>query len=305
MEFSIPDFNWKSDDPASADATIRSSVRLLAEAAGRRELRCLVGDSRERWSDRMQVAEHAHAFFDEWFFQLRGKCEFAFSPFERTTILAGDALLVPRGVPHWETAGDAADGGFANLVLVLGENSATLHLALPSADDSEYPEVYRMLQMPGDQFYRGISKAVRNAGDPAVSGLLMEALFRRMEIDVGAAGDRSAPPLHHLAERAKRLIDNSRADQWYTVAALAGELLCSPNYLSSVFHQSYGITLKEFLIRNRLENAQTMLLSGRLNASEVAAACGFQDAAYFARIFRRRFGCTPSQLSKRADGVRR
>ncbi|MDD4818159.1 MAG: helix-turn-helix domain-containing protein [Victivallaceae bacterium] len=305
MEFSIPDFDWNSGDPAAADAAIRAAVRLLAAAAGRRELRCLIGDSRERWSERPQITGHVHAFFDEWFFQLRGRCRFEFSPDERLTVVAGDTLLVPRGVPHRETAGRDADGNFVNLVLVIGENSATLHLAQPSASDPAVPDVYRMLRMPGVQFYRGASQAVQNADDPAVSGLLLEALFRRMELDVGVAGDRFAPSPHHLAGRAKAMIDNSRADQWYTVTMLAEELLCSPNYLSSVFHKSYGVTLKEFLIRNRLENAQTMLLSGRLNASEVAAACGFQDAAYFARIFRRRFGCTPSQLSKRVDGVSR
>ena len=37
-----------------------------------------------------------------------------------------------------------------------------------------------------------------------------------------------------------------------------------------------------------------------MSAGEIAAACGFTDASYFGKVFRREFGCTPAQYRRRS-----
>ncbi len=303
MNISIPDLNWQNrnrePNATQTDMLIRESIQRLIQAADRGELRSFIGFSRNRWDEAAQSAGLAHAFTDEWFFQLQGECDFRFSNSEHQKIIPGDVLLVPRGVPHIEIVGNRDGKTFTSFVLCVSETTTTIHLARPSPKHPSMPEVFRVLRLHDVLFYRGLILAIQHTSHPDTIRQLLGALFRQLQQDVGSTmPDDQLPVPHHLAAQARHLINSCPVDHWYTVVELAKKLQCSPNYLSSVFHRSYAITLKEFLICNRLENAKIMLLGKGLNASEVARNCGFQDAAYFARIFRQRFGCTPSQLRK-------
>ncbi|MGE4299985.1 MAG: helix-turn-helix domain-containing protein [Victivallaceae bacterium] len=303
MNISIPELEWQNrnaePNATQADMLIRESVLRLIQAADRGELRSFIGSSRNRWDEAAQSAGCAHAFSDEWFFQLQGECDFRFSSDEHIKIIPGDTLLVPRGVPHIEIVGNRDGKTFTSLVLCVCETTATLHLARPSPERHSMPEVFRVLRLHDALFYRGLIMAVQHTSHPDTIRQLLGTLFRQFQKDIGSImPDDQLPFPHRLAVQARHMINSCPVDHWYTVVELAKKLQCSPNYLSSVFHRSYGIKLKEFLICNRLENAKIMLLDNRLNASEVASNCGFQDTAYFARIFRQRFGCTPSELRK-------
>ncbi|MBO5898204.1 MAG: helix-turn-helix transcriptional regulator [Clostridia bacterium] len=50
----------------------------------------------------------------------------------------------------------------------------------------------------------------------------------------------------------------------------------------------------------RLSHAKEYLLSGYYTAAEVAAACGFEDASYFVRFFKKHTGMTPGAFKRQA-----
>ena len=52
----------------------------------------------------------------------------------------------------------------------------------------------------------------------------------------------------------------------------------------------------EYLNRYRIHVASDLLASTNLPLSEVALQTGFQDQAYFCRVFKKYRGCTPSGL---------
>jgi AraC-like DNA-binding protein len=59
------------------------------------------------------------------------------------------------------------------------------------------------------------------------------------------------------------------------------------------------MTFTEFVLGQRLARAHRMLSDPRLadqKISTVAFDAGFGDLSYFNRVFRRRFGATPSEL---------
>lgn len=81
----------------------------------------------------------------------------------------------------------------------------------------------------------------------------------------------------------------------YSVAQKAG---LSPRHAQRMFEQT-GTTFTEFLLEQRLLRVRKLLLDP-LNrwrkVSDLAHSAGFPDVSYFNRVFRRRFGVTPSDM---------
>ncbi|WP_369719615.1 AraC family transcriptional regulator [Bradyrhizobium sp. LLZ17] len=81
----------------------------------------------------------------------------------------------------------------------------------------------------------------------------------------------------------------------YSVAQKAG---LSPRHAQRMFEQT-GTTFTEFLLEQRLLLVRGLLLDP-LNrwrkVSDLAHSAGFSDVSYFNRVFRRRFGVTPSDM---------
>lgn len=66
------------------------------------------------------------------------------------------------------------------------------------------------------------------------------------------------------------------------------------------FTRSLDITPVEYLTRHRVAVAARLLRETARGSAEIASACGFRDAGYFGKVFRRVFGCTPGEYRKQA-----
>jgi AraC-like DNA-binding protein len=75
---------------------------------------------------------------------------------------------------------------------------------------------------------------------------------------------------------------------------VASALALSPSYLSRLCRQRTGTTFIDYLNGVRLKSAARLLHHVDLPIVEIAHSCGFQDAGYFIRRFRRSFGDTPA-----------
>lgn len=72
------------------------------------------------------------------------------------------------------------------------------------------------------------------------------------------------------------------------------------DYLRKLFKKEVGITPLEYLTRVRMKKAETMLsaMSNDYSVAEIARLCGYDDALYFSRVFKKSFGCAPSAFAK-------
>ena len=61
-----------------------------------------------------------------------------------------------------------------------------------------------------------------------------------------------------------------------------------------------GETFQQVLVALRMERASMLLKEKTLSINEVAFVCGFHDALYLRRAFKKRFGLTPSEYRARA-----
>jgi AraC-like DNA-binding protein len=73
----------------------------------------------------------------------------------------------------------------------------------------------------------------------------------------------------------------------------------SKNYLTQIFHQELGILPWEYLNRYRIRRASKLLRETDRSITAVAECVGFEDASYFARVFRKQIGCSPQSYRER------
>ena len=88
--------------------------------------------------------------------------------------------------------------------------------------------------------------------------------------------------------------------QRLTLAGAAAAADLSPNYLAHLIKKETGKTFVDLVTERRMEKAQELLKHTSLRISEVAAAVGFEDEAYFARRFRQWFQLAPRDYRSRS-----
>ncbi len=71
----------------------------------------------------------------------------------------------------------------------------------------------------------------------------------------------------------------------------------SETYFRQLFHSIYGVSPKQYIQDRRLAHAYTILESGDYsNICAIAAIVGYDDPLYFSRVFKRKYGISPSFL---------
>jgi AraC-like DNA-binding protein len=78
-----------------------------------------------------------------------------------------------------------------------------------------------------------------------------------------------------------------------TRAEIAQAVGVSGKYLSEIFRKELGMTVWEYLTRYRIYRAQQLLRSSTETITSIAAQVGFEDSAYFSRVFRNETGFSP------------
>ena len=87
------------------------------------------------------------------------------------------------------------------------------------------------------------------------------------------------------------------ADPSFSARDVALRLGLTPRYVQNLLGETEA-NFTERVLELRLQKARAMLADprhNRLKVSDIALACGFNEASYFNRYFRHRFGASPTQ----------
>lgn len=132
--------------------------------------------------------------------------------------------------------------------------------------------------------------------------LLFRLIFRELLLSAGKCGDpavSSGPPLYEAARRLIRM----RCPEHLTPREAAAALKCNADYLGRLWKLRTGETLSVSINRLRIEKAAVMLRENPGSIKETAAACGYEDPAYFRRLFRTFYHMTPGEFRRRQLAV--
>ncbi|MFA6715674.1 MAG: helix-turn-helix domain-containing protein [Victivallaceae bacterium] len=93
---------------------------------------------------------------------------------------------------------------------------------------------------------------------------------------------------------------NARFKENISLNDLARSLLLCESRTSQLVKSSFGKTFPELLTLRRLDHAKSLLENSRFSIEIVAAYSGYNDPAYFHRIFKKHTGLTPKQFRRQA-----
>ena len=86
-----------------------------------------------------------------------------------------------------------------------------------------------------------------------------------------------------------------------TLAELSRASGFNEKYLCRLFREQTSYTPIEYVNRLRVERAADDLLHKRMSVTEAAFANGFNDSAYFSKVFRRIKGVSPKEFKQRGE----
>lgn len=95
-----------------------------------------------------------------------------------------------------------------------------------------------------------------------------------------------------LAQRAEQYI-RLHLSEPLSSTIISDALGCNVDYLGRIFNMVFGKTLTDSIHQNRLNLACKLLIETTWNINEISYQCGFTDADYFRRVFKKYRGMTP------------
>lgn len=87
--------------------------------------------------------------------------------------------------------------------------------------------------------------------------------------------------------------DNIRIDD------IAAEVFLSPTYMCLVFKKETGMTINEYLTNVRIDEAKRLIEAGSMKLIDVGMSVGYSNQSYFAKQFKKRVGCNPSEYGRK------
>ncbi|MEU2260067.1 AraC family transcriptional regulator [Streptomyces sp. NPDC019645] len=201
----------------------------------------------------------------------------------RLAVAAPAVLWLTPGVPH-HYAPDPATGWDESFVDFAGPATAT-YTELGYIEPDR-PVVPLSDAAPARAAVGRIARAARR-GNPLLeveTGAAVHELLvalRRARTDIGPDGD---PVLQALARDAFTAL---------SVAEHAARHGMTPAELRTAVRRGAGCSPKDYLLRIRLGRAKELLAATDLPVAAVARRVGYDDPAYFSRLFTRRVGTAP------------
>ena len=93
-------------------------------------------------------------------------------------------------------------------------------------------------------------------------------------------------------------INENYTDPALTVEVIASNVKRSSNYIRSIFKQSQGVSISEYISQKRFDQVCKMLIETNLTARDIGKEVGLNSGSYFYTSFKKYTGYTPDNYRK-------
>lgn len=160
--------------------------------------------------------------------------------------------------------------------------------------------IARPLSGPGEKILQSILELHHDEGRYPAFASLVTCLLHCLRSLV------AQPEAHSEGSRAKRLLDEicfflqNHYQNALTRDSVAEQFGISGNHLSRLFRDQGHMGFIEYLTYVRIDRAKLLLARYPMRLDEIAQRCGYEDTAYFCRVFRKITRKTPSEYREAA-----
>ena len=107
------------------------------------------------------------------------------------------------------------------------------------------------------------------------------------------AADKENPHIENI----KQYIHDNISEP-LSLSVISENIHLVPRYVCTLFKKETGMTLTEYILRQRISLAKKLIVTSQLSLSEICESCGFTDYNYFSRSFKRITGMTAAFYKK-------
>lgn len=271
--------------------------------SGENQPRLIFASRVDSGADRFNRVMHSHDEYAEIILVCSGEAECLIGE-HHYNIRPGDVLIYDSGVIHDEGPWtdhqiDVFCLGVGGIALPgLRKNTFLPEGAVPVLHPEEaFPELRQLSEMIYYELRRGGRVRERCA-----QSLLEAFLLLLLPLLPGAPVFSPDPePESTLGARIKAYLDRHYAED-LDMPEIAAALHLSTPYLSHVFKKLYGYSPMKYLLRRRIGEAQTLLISTDLSVTAIGERVGYESTSYFSAQFTRHVGMSPKVYRKNYVG---
>ncbi len=86
----------------------------------------------------------------------------------------------------------------------------------------------------------------------------------------------------------------------FRIADISKAIGISENHLRTIFREEMGISIRDYVIKERINIAVTLLKTSNYNINEIAQFCGYNDYKQFSEQFKKIMGVPPSKYGTKS-----
>ena len=236
------------------------------------------------------VRWHSH---DHWelVYCTGGGGSFSFENGTTINYQTGEAVVIPPKTKHTNSSRE----GFTNIHLTMAEPSFPYHAAFRVTDDTD--------------------GSMKMAFSQAKTYYMTDIKMREMVL--AALGDliasyiivfRSNSEFSEPVEQIRSAIIRNYSKSEFALDEFIRKMPFHYDYLRKLFKKEMGVSPLEYMTSLRMKSAETLLTAMWTNEytiSEIAQMCGYENSLYFSRVFKKHFGCAPSNYVKSRGEIHR
>lgn len=212
----------------------------------------------------------------------------------RLTYDAGEMSLVPRYFEKWFRADLHfwyLSVGISNAALTAAADGTSGEVELRRADNLVDARLRALVEAVNAERIAGFpsGRLFLDSVEQALAVALVNGYaVRHRSVQTHRGGLGSA-----RLRRIKEFVDAKMEDE-LTLREMAQSVELSRAHFARMFRKSTGESPHQFVLRQRIERAMTVLRSDDARVVDVAVACGFKTQQHFARVFRHVCGVSPT-----------
>lgn len=250
------------------------------------------------------LSPHDHADAIEFAYLVKGRQ--VYHTGGRDFVLSANEVFVAFPNETHSTANWPEERGILYWFVVRLPRGRSRWLDLPTSQSAEIRR--RLMNLPNRVFAAPESMNLVRAHDAVflthyakadpLKPIAMKARCLELILQLIDAGESATPRTHRNEMNELLAYIDARLHRTLTISMLAERMGLSESWFKAKFLKHVGLSPAQYMLTRKIDRAQAMLAAGDRNVTQIAMDLGFSSSGYFATVFGRFTGKSPTAFAK-------